>query len=157
MDFTSSPAEQAFRARVREWLRANLPDGWGTPAFPKPRTPPEKVAFARRWQRRLYDGRWAGLSWPKAYGGQALSPLEQLLFHEEYFAAGAPDMIDIAIGPNLVGPTLIHHGTEAQKQRFLAAILRGDEVWCQGFSEPGAGSDLAALRRAPRSRATTWW
>src|SRR5262252_9449186 len=121
MDFTSSSAEQAFRARVREWLRTNLPEGWGTPAFPKPRTPPEKVAFAKRWQRRLYDGGWAGLSWPKEYGGQALSPLEQLLYQEEYFAAGAPDMIDIAIGPNLVGPTLIHHGTEAQKRRFLDA------------------------------------
>jgi alkylation response protein AidB-like acyl-CoA dehydrogenase len=146
MDFAVSPAEGAFRARVREWLRANLPEGWGTAAYPKPRSPAEKVAFAQRWQRRLYDGGWAGLSWPKEYGGQALSPLQQMLFHEEYFAAGAPDMIDIAIGPGLTGPTLIHHGTEAQKQRFLEPILRGDEVWCQGFSEPGAGSDLAALR-----------
>jgi len=146
MDFASSPAEETFRARVREWLRANLPEGWGTPNYPKPRTPAEKVAFARQWQRKLYEGRWAGLSWPRAYGGQALSPLEQLLFHEEYFTAGGPDMIDIAIGPNLAGPTLIHHGTEAQKKRFLEPILRGDEVWCQGFSEPGAGSDLAGLR-----------
>jgi alkylation response protein AidB-like acyl-CoA dehydrogenase len=146
MDFAFSPAEEAFRARVREWLRANLPEGWGTPGYPKLRTPAEKVAFARQWQRKLFDGGWAGLSWPKAYGGQALSPLEQLLFNEEYFAAGAPDMIDIAIGPNLTGPTLIHHGTEAQRKRFLEPILRGDEVWCQGFSEPGAGSDLAGLR-----------
>jgi len=146
MDFAFSPAEEAFRTRVREWLRANLPEGWGTCAFPKPRTPAEKIAFARRWQRTLYDGGWAGLSWPKEYGGQALSPLEQLMFHEECFSTGAPDMIDIAIGPNLTGPTLIHCGTEAQKRRFLDPILRGDEVWCQGFSEPGAGSDLAALR-----------
>jgi alkylation response protein AidB-like acyl-CoA dehydrogenase len=146
MDFTFTPAEEAFRARVREWLSANLPEGWGTPAFPKPQAPAEKVAFARQWQRKLYDGGWAGISWPKEYGGQALSPLEQLMFHEETFAAGAPDMIDIAIGFNLAGPTLIHHGTEAQKKRFLDPILRGDEVWCQGFSEPGAGSDLAALR-----------
>ncbi len=146
MDFAFSPAEEAFRARVREWLRANLPEGRGTPGYAKPGSPAEKVALARQWQRKLYDGGWAGLSWPKAYGGQALSPLEQFLFREEYFAAGAPDMIDIAIGVNLTGPTLIHHGTEAQKQRFLEPILRGDEVWCQGFSEPGAGSDLAALR-----------
>src|SRR5262245_59313543 len=146
MDFAFSAAEEAFRTRVREWLRANLPEGWGTPACPKPRTPAEKVAFARQWQRKLYDGGWAGISWPKEYGGQALSVLEQLMFHEEYFAAGAPDMIDIAIGPGLTGPTLIHHGTEAQKRRFLDPILRGEEVWCQGFSEPGAGSDLAALR-----------
>ena len=146
MDFASSPAEEAFRARIREWLRANLPEGWGTPDYPKPKAPAEKVAFARQWQRKLYDGGWAGVSWPKEYGGQALSPLEQLLFREEYFAAGAPDMIDIAIGLNLTGPTLIHHGTETQKRGFLEPILRGDEVWCQGFSEPGAGSDLAALR-----------
>jgi alkylation response protein AidB-like acyl-CoA dehydrogenase len=146
MDFALSPAEEALRTRVRDWLRANLPEGWGTPGYPKPRTPAEKVAFARRWQRKLYDGGWAGVSWPKEYGGQALSPLEQLLFHEECFAGGAPDMIDIAIGLNLTGPTLIHHGSEAQKERFLEPILRGDEVWCQGFSEPAAGSDLAALR-----------
>src|SRR5262245_19095909 len=146
MDFAFSAAEEAFRTQVREWLRSNLPEGWGTPACPRARTPADKVAFARRWQRKLHDGGWAGLSWPKEYGGQELSPLQQLLFHEEYFAAGAPDMIDIAIGPGLTGPTLIHHGTEAQKQRFLEPILRGDEVWCQGFSEPDAGSDLAALR-----------
>jgi alkylation response protein AidB-like acyl-CoA dehydrogenase len=146
MEFAFTPAEEAFRARIREWLCENLPAGWGTPGHVKPNTPAEKVAFAKQWQRKLYDGGWAGLSWPTEYGGRALSPLEQLLFHEEYFAAGAPDMIDIAIGPNLTGPTLIHHGTEAQKKRFLEPILRGDEVWCQGFSEPGAGSDLAALR-----------
>ncbi|MEW6269937.1 MAG: acyl-CoA dehydrogenase family protein [Thermodesulfobacteriota bacterium] len=105
MDFALSPAEEAFRRRVRDWLRANLPEGWGTPRCPRPRTPAEKVAFARRWQRTLYDGGWAGVSWPAEYGGQALSPLEQLMFHEECFAAGAPDMIDIAIGLNLTGPT----------------------------------------------------
>jgi len=146
MDFEPTPAETALRTRLRAWLGANLPDGWGTPGHPKPSTPAEKVAFARRWQRQLHDGGWAGIAWPKEHGGQDLSPLEQLIFHEECFAAGAPDMIDIAIGLNLTGPTLIHHGTEAQKKRFLAPILRGDEVWCQGFSEPGAGSDLAALR-----------
>src|SRR5262245_36393277 len=146
MDFEFSPAEEAFRRRVRGWPGANLPEGWGTPACPKPRTPAEKIAFARQWQRKLYHGGWAGLSWPKEYGGQGCPPLDHLMFHEECFSAGAPDMIDIAIGPNLTGPTLIHHGTEAQRQRFLEPILRGDEVWCQGFSEPGAGSDLAALR-----------
>src|SRR5262245_50527427 len=142
MDFASSPPLEAFRERVRAWLRDNLPEGWGTPGFRRPQTSAEKVAFARRWQRKLYEGGWAGMSWPKEYGGQALSPLEQLLFREECFAAGAPDTIDIAIGLNLTGPTLIHHGTESQKKRFLEPILRGDEVWCQGFSEPGAGSDL---------------
>jgi alkylation response protein AidB-like acyl-CoA dehydrogenase len=146
IDFSTSPAEAAFRASVRDWLEGNLPPGWGTARFAKPKTAEEKVAFARRWQRVLHDGGWAGLSWPKEYGGRDLTPLEHLLFNEEYVRAGAPEMIDIGVGPGLTGPTLVHHGTDWQKKRFLPPILRGDEVWCQGFSEPGAGSDLASLR-----------
>ena len=146
IDFATTPEEEAFRASVRDWLARNLPEGWGKPGYRKPQTAEEKVAFARRWQRKLYDGGFAGLSWPKEYGGRDLSPLEQLIFNEEYVRAGAPDLIDIGVGPGLVGPTLIHHGTDAQKKRFLEPILRGDEVWCQGFSEPSSGSDLASLR-----------
>jgi alkylation response protein AidB-like acyl-CoA dehydrogenase len=146
IDFASSPEEEAFRASVREWLAANLPAGWGTPRHPAPKGAAEKVAFARAWQRVLYDGGWSGLSWPKEYGGRDLTPLQHLIFNEEYVGAGAPDMIDIGVGPGLTGPTLIHHGTDWQKRRFLEPILRGDEVWCQGFSEPGSGSDLASLR-----------
>jgi alkylation response protein AidB-like acyl-CoA dehydrogenase len=146
IDFAQSSEEQAFRASVRQWLAANLPEGWGTSRCAKPKDAGAKVAFARRWQRVLYDGGWSGLAWPKEYGGRALTPLQHLIFNEEYVAAGAPDMIDIGVGPGLTGPTLIHHGTEAQKQRFLGPILRGEEVWCQGFSEPGSGSDLASLR-----------
>lgn len=146
IDFATSPEEAAFRESVRAWLAANLPAGWGTPHCPKPKGAADKVAFARRWQRVLHDGGWAGLAWPKEYGGRDLSPLEHLIFNEEYVRAGAPDMIDVGVGPGLTGPTLIHHGTAWQKKRFLEPILRGDEVWCQGFSEPGAGSDLASLR-----------
>jgi alkylation response protein AidB-like acyl-CoA dehydrogenase len=146
IDFSTSPEEGAFRASVRDWLAHHLPEGWGTAAFAKPRTAADKVAFARRWQRVLYDGGWAGLAWPKEYGGRALSPLEHLIFNEEYVRAGAPEMIDIGVGPGLTGPTLIRHGTAEQKRRFLEPILRGEEVWCQGFSEPGSGSDLASLR-----------
>jgi alkylation response protein AidB-like acyl-CoA dehydrogenase len=146
IDFASSPEEEAFRASVREWLAANLPAGWGTSRYAKPRGAEEKVAFARTWQRVLYDGGWSGLSWPKEYGGRDLTPLQHLIFNEEYVGAGAPDLIDIGVGPGLTGPTLIHHGTDWQKRRFLEPILRGDEVWCQGFSEPGSGSDLASLR-----------
>jgi alkylation response protein AidB-like acyl-CoA dehydrogenase len=152
MDFRLSPAEQAFQREVRDWLVANLPAGWGTPACPKPEEPAEKVAFMRRWYRRLYDGGWAGLHWPLEYGGRGATQIEQFLFAEEYTRMGAPSMIDIGVGPGLVGPTLIHHGTDEQKRRFLPAILRGDEVWCQGFSEPNAGSDLANCRtRAERA------
>jgi len=146
MDFRLSAEEARFQREVREWLVANLPAGWGTPAYRKPEEPEEKVRFARWWQRRLFEGGWAGLSWPKEYGGRGATPLEQLLFAEEYVRQGAPPMIDIGVGPGLVGPTLIHHGTERQKQRFLRGILTGEEVWCQGFSEPNAGSDLAACR-----------
>ena len=146
MDFRLSDAEARFQREVRDWLAANLPAVWGTPGFQKPEDAGEKVRFARWWQGKLHEGGWAGLHWPKAYGGRGATPMEQFLFAEEYTRAGAPPMIDIGVGPALVGPTLIHHGTEAQKQRFLPKILTGDEVWCQGFSEPNAGSDLAACR-----------
>jgi alkylation response protein AidB-like acyl-CoA dehydrogenase len=146
MDFRLNPAEARFQREVREWLLANLPEGWGTPAYRKPEEPADKVRFARQWQGKLHEGGWAGLHWPREYGGRGSTPIEQFLFAEEYTRAGAPSMIDIGVGPALVGPTLIHHGTEPQKRRFLRRILTGDEVWCQGFSEPNAGSDLAACR-----------
>ena len=146
IDFSASPEEDAFRASVRDWLAGALPEGWGTTGFRKPQTVEDKVAFARRWQRTLHDGGWAGLAWPKEYGGRALTPLQHLIFNEEYVAARAPEMIDMGVGPGLTGPTLIHHGTDAQKERFLGPILRGEHLWCQGFSEPGSGSDLASLR-----------
>jgi alkylation response protein AidB-like acyl-CoA dehydrogenase len=140
VDFRLNDAEEAFRRRVHDWLAANIPTG------ERPDDPAEKVAFARRWQRTLNEGGWAGLHWPKEYGGRGASPIEQLLFSEEYTRLGAPPMIDIGVGPGLTGPTLIHHGTDAQKRRFLPRILNGDDVWCQGFSEPNAGSDLANCR-----------
>jgi alkylation response protein AidB-like acyl-CoA dehydrogenase len=146
MDFARSPEDEAFRAAVRDWLQRNLPPGWGTPGYRKPKTQEERVAFARGWQRTLAEGGWAGLSWPRAYGGRELTLLEQLAFNEEYVASGAPDLIDIGVGPSLTGPTLIRHGTDWQRERFLRPILRGEELWCQGFSEPGAGSDLASLQ-----------
>ena len=146
MDFRLTVAEAGFQREVHDWLVANLPPGWGSPAYQKPDDPEEKMRFARWWQRRLFEGGWAGLHWPKEYGGRGATPVEQFLFAEEYTRVGAPPMIDIGVGPALVGPTLIHHGTETQKQRFLRSILTGEEIWCQGFSEPNAGSDLAACR-----------
>jgi len=104
------------------------------------------VRFGRWWQGKLFEGGWAGLHWPREYGGRGATPIELFLFAEEYTRLGAPPMIDIGVGPSLVGPTLIHHGTDAQKRRFLAPILTGEHIWCQGFSEPNAGSDLAACR-----------
>lgn len=140
VDLRFSPAEEAFRAELRRWLRANLP--------PDPGEHPSldaEVAFLRAWQRRLAEGGWVGIHWPRAYGGRDASAVEHYILQEELAAARAPEIIN-RIGVNLVGPTLIAHGTDAQRRRFLPAILPADEIWCQLFSEPGAGSDLTALR-----------
>ncbi len=146
MDLRDSPEEARFRADVRAWLASSLPEGWGTPAFVMPEDGAARVAFGRAWQRKLFDGGWAGLDWPREYGGLGASAIECLIWGEEYARAWAPDLIMLSVGLSLTGPVLIAHGTDAQKERFLGPILRGEEVWCQGFSEPGAGSDLAALR-----------
>ena len=143
MDFRESPEQARFRAEVRAWLVANVPAA--TRGGP-PRTAAERVAFARAWQRRLFEGGFAGLDWPRAFGGRGATPIESLIFGEECARARAPDLIQLAVGANLVGPTLIACGAEWQRRRFLEPILRGDEIWCQGFSEPNAGSDLASLR-----------
>ncbi|MGH7819658.1 MAG: acyl-CoA dehydrogenase [Candidatus Binatia bacterium] len=146
MEFRLSEEEERFRAKVAEWLARNLPGGWGTPVFPMPETMEDEVRFARQWQRKLYDGGWAGIAWPKEYGGRGASLVEQLIFNEEYARLRAPSMMSLGVGVPLVGPTLIHHGTDEQKRRFLPKILSGEELWCQGFSEPNSGSDLASLR-----------
>lgn len=151
MNLRLTPEQERFRASLRQWLQDNLPDAWGTAALKRPANPEEQVAFARWWQRRLYEGGWAGLTWPREYGGRGASVIEQLIFNEEYARAAAPDILCLKIGLSLVGPTLIACGTADQKQRFLPRILTGDDIWCQGFSEPNAGSDLAAVQtRAER-------
>jgi len=146
MDLHDTPEQARFRTAVRSWLRQNLPADWGTPAWREPTSATERVDFARAWQRRLFDGGWAGLDWPRQHGGRGAGPLEQVIYLEEYARAEAPDLIQLSVGTSLVGPTLIAHGTRAQRERHLPAILRGEEIWCQAFSEPGAGSDLASLR-----------
>jgi len=146
MDLRDTPEEAGFREEVRSWLAGNLPEGWRTAAFAEPETAEARVAFLKSWQRKLYDGGWAGLDWPKAYGGREIGVVESLIFSEEYHRVRAPDMTNLSVGPSLVGPTVIACGADWQKKRFLEPILKGEEVWCQGFSEPNAGSDLAALR-----------
>ncbi len=152
MDLTFSPAEEAFRAELRAWLRANQPPPADENAEP---TLAEEVAFLRDWQRRLAAGGWVGIHWPREYGGRGASVVESYVFQEEMAAARAPEIIG-RIGVNLVGPTLIAHGTEAQKRRFLPAIMPAEEIWCQLFSEPGAGSDLTALRCRAERRGDGW-
>jgi len=146
MDFRETPELTAFRVQVREWLQANLPPGSGKPGRRGPTEPGERIRFAKAWQARLFDDGWAGLAWPKQYGGRGEGIIEQLVWSEEYARAWAPDLIMLAVGIDLVGPVLISKGKPWQRERFLEKILNGEEVWCQGFSEPDAGSDLAALR-----------
>jgi len=144
MDFRDTPEEAAFRKEVREWLEANLEDSMrGGQISVGPAE--ERVEVLRAWQRKLYEGGWAGVSWPKEYGGRGASLIEQAIFYQEMARAKAPPAINV-IGLGMAGPTIIAHGTEEQKQRYLSKILSGEEIWCQGFSEPGAGSDLAGLR-----------
>lgn len=143
MDLNLTPSEKQFRDEFRAWLAANVPEEWkGGAAGSEDRG--EYVKYLRDWQRKLYDGGWAGISWPKEFGGRGAALMEQAIFQEELARAGAPQLVG-TIGLSLVGPTIIAVGTEAQKARYLPKILSGDEIWCQGFSEPNAGSDLAAL------------
>jgi alkylation response protein AidB-like acyl-CoA dehydrogenase len=153
MDFRDSPDDAAFRAearRVLEEAMAALPG-------PEPPTVEERLPYFRQFQRHIHDAGYAGLAWPREYGGNAASLTEQAIFLQEYDRAGAPDRLN-TLGEGLAGPTIIDFGTEEHKQRFLAPILRGDEIWCQLFSEPNAGSDLAALEtRAQRDGDGDGW
>jgi alkylation response protein AidB-like acyl-CoA dehydrogenase len=145
MDLTFTPEQEAFRLRLRRWLEGNLPAGWGTDAFPAFATYEAEVEFMRDWQAKLYRAGWCGFSWPKEYGGAGGTLVEQAIYNEEMAHAQAPELIN-KVGVNNVGPTLMNYGTEDQKRRFLAKILSAEDIWCQLFSEPGAGSDLAGLR-----------
>ncbi len=144
MDFTYPPEAEGFRAEIRGWLAANLTDehrraGGGVA------TDPEQLARLQAWNRVLADAGYAAITWPKEWGGRDATVMEQVVFAEEVHAAGAPGVVNVIGLPN-IAPAIIEHGTEEQKQRFLPRMLRGDDVWCQGFSEPEAGSDLASLR-----------
>jgi alkylation response protein AidB-like acyl-CoA dehydrogenase len=140
VDLDISADDRAFREEVRTWLHENVPAG------ERPDTPHGIRTFDLAWQRRQYEGGWAGIAWPGEYGGRGLSLIEQLIWHEEYALAGAPDVGSNFVGLNHGGPTLIARATDDQKRFHLPKILRGEAVWCQGFSEPNAGSDLAALQ-----------
>jgi len=144
VDFTLSPDQEAFRQRVRRWLEANIPDDWtrfGLSEVPRP----EAYAFLRKWQATLYDAGFIGITWPKEYGGQGLTFVEEMILHQEMALQKAPPMLNV-LGVGMAGPTIIAYGTEEQKKRYPAKILSCEEIWCQGYSEPNAGSDLASLQ-----------
>ena len=138
------PAEaEAFRTEIAGWLESNLPDGWGTDAFEM--TDDEREAFNKEWVQKLFEGGWICASWPTEYGGKGLSTMQAVVLNEEFAKRGAPMRGDF-FGDTLVGPTILQWGTEEQKKQFLPGILAGKTGWCQGFSEPEAGSDLASLK-----------
>jgi alkylation response protein AidB-like acyl-CoA dehydrogenase len=146
MDLTLSPEQLAFRDQVRGWLRKNLPAEWTSRLVTGPDVPrPEAFGFLRQWQQRLYEAGFIGLTWPKEYGGRGLTFMEELILHEEMALAKAPPILNI-LGIGMAGPTIIVYGTEEQKKRYLSKILSCEEIWCQGYSEPNAGSDLASLQ-----------
>jgi alkylation response protein AidB-like acyl-CoA dehydrogenase len=148
MDLSLSPSEREFRDAVRGWIEANHPGR-------EPDSDAELFEFRRAWQRALNERGWAGLSWPTEYGGAGATLVEQAIFFEEVARAGAPSMANV-LGLAMGGPTVIAHGTEEQKQRFLPPILSADEIWCQGFSEPESGSDLASLKTRARRNGDEW-
>jgi len=146
VDFTLTPAQEAFREEVRGWLEANIPRDWSNRVMASADVPrPEAYGLMRRWQRTLHDAGFIGLTWPKEYGGRGLTFLEEMILHEEMALAKAPPVLNI-LGVGMAGPTIIAYGTEEQKQRYPARILSCEEIWCQGYSEPNAGSDLASLQ-----------
>ncbi|MDX1504756.1 MAG: acyl-CoA dehydrogenase family protein [Spongiibacter sp.] len=140
MNLNYTPKQQAFREEVRSWLAANVP-AQALQSFDTE----EGFQQHREWEAKLYEGRWGMITWPEAMGGRGADLLEWLIFEEEYYAAGAPLRVN-QNGIFLLGPTLMEYGTEAQKQRFLTGMATGTDIWCQGWSEPNAGSDMAAIR-----------
>jgi alkylation response protein AidB-like acyl-CoA dehydrogenase len=143
MDLNLTPEEQQFRDEFRAWLGTNIPKNWDPSS--RDEDSKERFDFLRQWQKQMFDAGWVGINWPKEYGGRGATIVQQAIFIEEMARASAPPLINV-LGLSLLGPTLIAYGSEAQKKRFLANILSADEIWCQGYSEPNAGSDLASLR-----------
>ncbi|KAA0227694.1 hypothetical protein EDM76_12230, partial [bacterium] len=140
MDFRDTPEEAAFRTEVRAFIRENLPadDSSDTDG------PPSRFRGLARWRQKLVEQRWVAPAWPPEYGGGGMPVMQQFILNEEMAEAQAPSLG--GLGVSMAGPTIITHGTEEQKQEHLPRILSGEGFWCQGFSEPGAGSDLAALQ-----------
>lgn len=140
-----SPADQAFRDEVRSFLDANLPEGWGTRAYKAPPDEASRIGFQRDWQRRLHRAGLAAIAWPVEYGGRGAGFVQQMVYNTEMARRRAPDPINRS-AVAYIGPTIIQWGSDWQREHFLPRILSGEDVWCQGFSEPDAGSDLASLR-----------
>jgi alkylation response protein AidB-like acyl-CoA dehydrogenase len=155
MDLNDTPKQATYRARARDWLEQNKNDAPVLHGEDAIADPDEATIAHRAWQRKLAEAGLAGVTWPQEYGGQGLGPIEQVIAHQEIERAGVPGVLDV-VGVGMLGPTIIAHGTEEQKERYLAPMLHADEVWCQLFSEPAAGSDLAGLQCRARREEDRW-
>ncbi len=158
MDLDDTPEQAAYRAQVRNWLEQHASEAPAvqTRAAEGEREEAGYIAARRAWQGKLAEAGLAGVTWPKEYGGQGLGPIEQVICNQEIARAKVPGILD-AIGIGMLGPTIIAHGSEEQKARYLGPMLHGDEVWCQLFSEPAAGSDLAAVQARARQQDDGSW
>jgi len=145
MDFSYSTAELDFRDQVRSWIDETVPGDYGSDAWPISEDPEEHMQEIKDCMQKVHDGGWSGINWPKEYGGRECSPIELFIFQDEMSKYLTPPPMN-TIGVGMAGPTIMAHGTEEQKNRHLENILSGKEIWCQGFSEPNAGSDLAGLK-----------
>jgi alkylation response protein AidB-like acyl-CoA dehydrogenase len=153
MDFSFTENELAFQQELRAWLECNLPEGWleGKRVMPED----DKGSFLREWQAKLAEGGWAGISWPTEYGGRGATLMQEVIYEQEMARVKAPPALNI-IGTAMVGPTLLQIGTHYQKERYIPKILNGEEIWCQGYSEPNAGSDLAAIQTRAVKQGDKW-
>ncbi|HEV2140534.1 MAG TPA: acyl-CoA dehydrogenase family protein [Candidatus Dormibacteraeota bacterium] len=154
MDLGFTPEEDAFRREVRTWLEANLPKAWRQDGKGGYRDE-EDTELQQHWQRKLFDGGWLKLGWPREAGGRGATPVMQAIYQEEMARAGAPGILG-RLGVTLLAPTLVAHGTDWQKETYVEKILSGELIFCQGFSEPDAGSDLAGLRTKAERRNGKW-
>jgi alkylation response protein AidB-like acyl-CoA dehydrogenase len=154
MDFSFSPQEEAYRAGVRDWLETNAGE-WQRQLARAETAGDERFELQRAWHRELYAAGYVGATWPEEYGGRGRSAVENAILQEELVRARAPATVN-GLGIGLCGPAILGHGRDDQKARYLPAMLRGEEIWCQGYSEPGAGSDLAAISTRAQRRGDRW-
>ncbi|MGM9927758.1 MAG: acyl-CoA dehydrogenase family protein [Bacillus sp. (in: firmicutes)] len=155
MDFSFSKKEEKFRHEFRTWLEENLPEGWTEGKQNISKDDQNYAAFLRDWQRKLYEGGWAAIAWPEKYGGRNATLMEEIIYQQEVVRVKAPPLINY-VGIHMVGPTLMQIGTEEQKEKYIQKMLTGEEVWCQGYSEPNAGSDLSAIQTTAIKDGDRW-
>ncbi|MDM5209180.1 acyl-CoA dehydrogenase family protein [Cytobacillus kochii] len=155
MDFSFSKKEEKFRQELRTWLEENLPQGWLHGDRELPEDINEYSRFLRDWQRKLYEGGWGAIAWPKAYGGREASLIEEIIYQQEMVRVSAPPLVNY-VGIHMVAPLLMQMGSGEQKSAYITKIISGEEIWCQGYSEPNAGSDLTAIQTTAVKKGDRW-